>query len=185
MAAGYKARTVALPTTSGWTNPMPGMAPFIGTRVPPGQTQERNSHNYRGESCTQVQDNQWQPTTTSNPHQTMNKINSHWSQQWSTTIEPLWVIGIAFSAKTQEFFTGIKMHLVAKTPTLTNPKACHKAKQLQALQAHFLAQSDTCLLWVTPLWDYNKQHTSNGITLEVLAAQSLDNQTRIPIVLCS
>ena len=55
-------------------------------------------------------------------------------------------IGIAFSAKTQEFFTGIKMHLVAKTPTLTNPKAHHKTKQLQALQAHFLAQSDTCLL---------------------------------------
>jgi len=34
---------------------------------------------------------------------------------------------------------GIKMHL-AKTHTLMNPKACHKANDLQA---HFLAQSDT------------------------------------------
>jgi len=54
---------------------------------------------------------------------------------------------------------GIKMRLVAEISTCTNYKVNLKAKQWQALQAHFLAISDTRLLHVTLHPDYNKHCT--------------------------
>jgi len=94
------------------------------------------------------------------------------------------ILGLVFSPKTKAFLAGINMRLAAKKiSTCTNSKACLKAKQWQALQAHFLVISDTWSICVTPHLDYNKHHMI-GNTLAVLVAHLPASSIRMSLVLC-
>jgi len=63
-----------------------------------------------------------------------------------------------YSSKAQTFPLGIKMKLVPKFTSMTNEEAHAKASRFQALQAHFLAQTETSLLCVNPDTVHNR-HT--------------------------
>ncbi len=68
-------------------------------------------------------------------------------------------IGKVFSPKMTEFPVGIKMRLVTEISHLTDSNSRHKAEQLQALQARFLAISTTQSIGVNPHPNYDKHHT--------------------------
>jgi len=78
-----------------------------------------------------------------------------------------------YSSKVQIFLLGIKMQLVPKFKLVTNEEAHAKACRFQALQAHFLTQTETSLLCISPNLAHNRQ-----TMYDTLCAYSLTSHHR-------